>query len=204
MHSVRLVCFILGFWLAGGLFMAWVATENFRGVDRLLEQAAPVAHLQFQALDDPKAAGPGAARQLLRYQVSEQNRLYFECWEIAQLMLGGILFFFVLFATRENKFSLAAVLLMIVLVAVQRFVLTPQLTAIGRNLDFAGPASSTLATSQFWSYHNAYSAMEIFKWLLTVGLAVRLIAGRRHRRSSTDLGQQLDMIHKADHRHIDR
>src|SRR5215472_7728194 len=101
MHSERLICFLLGIWLAGGLFMAWVATENFRGAERLLHEGSLSARIDFKMLDDPHTGGPGAARLLLRYQASEQNRFYFESWEEAQIVLGTVLFFIVLFRVRE-------------------------------------------------------------------------------------------------------
>ena len=51
--------------------MAMVATQNFRSVDRLLAKpAAPAAQ-------DISKLGHAAARDLLRYQVSEQNRASF-------------------------------------------------------------------------------------------------------------------------------
>ena len=204
MHPVRPVCFVLGSWLAGGVFMAWVATQNFRGVDRLLDQPNPAAKLEFKALDGDRNFGSGAARMLLRYQVSEQNRFYFESWEIVQMTLGSLLFLFLLFGTREDKYLLAGVLVMVVLVAVERLVLTPDLTALGRNLDFVPLADPSPERGRFWLLHNAYSSVELVKWAIGLLLAGRLVAGHRHRRSRGDVRQQLDVIDKANHRHIDR
>jgi long-subunit acyl-CoA synthetase (AMP-forming) len=65
--------------------------------------------------------GPASARLLLRYQASEMNRLGFASWEVAQLILGLVFFFFLLFGTREKKGVLAAALVPLVLVAVQRW-----------------------------------------------------------------------------------
>src|SRR4051794_6835029 len=73
MKIQRLTCVLLGAWIAGSLFMIMVATQNFRSVDRLL--AAPGrggAQVEKMGRDD--------ARTFLRYQVSEQNRWYFETW----------------------------------------------------------------------------------------------------------------------------
>lgn len=203
MHSVRLVCFAFGLWLAGGVFMAWVATQNFRGVDRLLDQPNPIAKLDFKTLDTDKNLGPGTARLLLRYHVSEQNRFYFESWELAQIVLGTLLFFFLLFGTREDKYSLAGVLFLLVLVAVQRFALTPEITALGRTLDFVPQSADAGERSRFWMLHNAYSALELLKWIATVILVGRLVLGHRHRRSGRDVRQQLDEINKANYRHVD-
>src|SRR5271166_1925761 len=100
MHSARLVCLLLGFWLAGGFFMAAIATGGFHGVDRLLAEPNRTARLEFQSLE--QNYGKGAARMLLRYQVSEQNRSYFEAWEMVQIAMGSLLFLFLLFGTRKD------------------------------------------------------------------------------------------------------
>src|SRR5438132_8052076 len=130
MHYRRIASFLLGLWLGGGLLMAWVATENFRSVDRLLAAPSPAAAIQIQAL------GREGARSLLRYQVSEQNRWYFEIWESSQLILGAGFFSFLLFGSSEGKFSLLLLLLMFLIVAIQRLFMTPELTSLGRSFDF--------------------------------------------------------------------
>lgn len=60
MHSRRLSCFLLGLWLGGSLFMAWLDTGSLRSVDRLLEQPHPAVALQIETL------GRDNARPLLR------------------------------------------------------------------------------------------------------------------------------------------
>src|SRR5581483_609518 len=129
MHARRLACFFLGLWLVGGLFMAWVATENFREVDRLLSKADPVATLKFKEL------GP-QARYIMRYQASEMNRWLFHAWENAQVFLGVAFFLMMLFGSKENTIVLLGVLLIWLLALAQRFLLTPELTALGRMIDF--------------------------------------------------------------------
>src|SRR5712671_7889920 len=81
MKIQHLTCALLGAWIAGSLFMIMVATQNFRSVDRLLaEPGRASAQVERMGRDD--------ARTFLRYQVSEQNRWYFETWEKIQLALG--------------------------------------------------------------------------------------------------------------------
>src|SRR6266581_5531560 len=74
-------CWLLGAWIAGSLFMILVATQNFRSVELLLASPAGAA-AQIDRM------GHDEARAFLRYQVSEQNRWYFETWEKIQLALG--------------------------------------------------------------------------------------------------------------------
>jgi hypothetical protein len=163
-------------------------------VDRLLARPHPVASAQFKAL------GRADARLLLRYQVSEQNRWYFGTWEVAQIIMGVLFFFFVLFATREKKFALALVLLMIAGVLIQRFMLTPEMTSLGRLLDFVPPGAPSSDRTEFWVMHSGYWGVELVKWVLGLALAVRLILHRRGR--SGDARQQFNLVDKANHGHV--
>src|SRR5579862_7167469 len=120
-HFRRLACFILGAWLAGGVFMDTVATQNFRSVDRLLVQPAAQAGEQFDKL------GRDVARTLLRHQVSEQNRWYFEMWGLAEIGLGAALLMVLLFGSSETNLMLVVPVLMLLIAVAQRFALTPQM-----------------------------------------------------------------------------
>jgi hypothetical protein len=198
MHSRRLATFLLGIWFAGGALLQWVSTENYLAVDRLLERPNPVATLQFKAL------GPAATRQLLRYQVAEQNRFYYENWETLQMLLATFFFFFLLFFTREDKFSLLMALLMLMAVLVQRFFLTPEITSFGRVLDFVPADVYVQGRRKLPIIQSAYSAVELTKLGLGIVLGIWLIAGRRRRRSGSDVRQELDLINKTNYRHVDR
>src|SRR5438552_3260887 len=128
MHARRLACFMLGLWLAGGLFMAYVATQNFRGVDRLLSGEHPAAVARFAPLG-------AQARMSLRYQAAEMNRWLFYRWEVTQVVFGTMFLFLLVFGSRENPLVLAGALAMLLLVAVQRFFITPEIVALGRLID---------------------------------------------------------------------
>jgi hypothetical protein len=194
MNSRRFACFLLGIWMGGTLLIAWVAAESLSSVDRLIARPHPVATLQFKAL------GRADARLLLRYQVSEQNRRNLETWEAAQIVLGSLFFFFVLFATRENKFALSLILSMIAGVVVQRLLLTPAVISLGRLIDFVPPDAPSGDRTQFWVMHSWYWGVELVKWVLGLALAARLISHRRGR--SADARQKIDLVDKANHRHV--
>ena len=200
MRSRRFACMLLGLWLGGGFFMSWIAAGNFRSVDRLLAKPDPVAAMQFRLLNSTGGIKANA-RMLLRYQVSEQNRAYFEQWEIVQIILGLCFFFFLLFGTRENKFLVAVTLVPLVITAIQRFGLTPEITGLGRVLDFVPAAMDTPDRSRFWVLHNAYVVSEVCKWAVEIGLGVWLVMTGRRR---SDVRNELDMIDKANYRHINR
>ena len=175
--------------------MAWVTAESFSSVDRLLARPHAVATLQFKAL------GRADARLLLRYQVAEQNRWNFETWEAAQIVMGALFFFYVLFATKENKFALFLILSMIAGVVVQRSMLTPAMISLGRLIDFAAPDALSGERTQFWVLDSWYWGVELVKWVLGLALCTRLIA-QRNRRRSGDARQQFDVVDKANHRHV--
>jgi len=178
MHSLRFACLLLGIWLTGGIFMAWVATENFRSADGLLSASDPAAMLRLRAL------GPGEGRALVRHQVAGQNRDLFETWEYAQLFLGIFLFLLLLLATNEGKLSLGLALLMLVVVLPQRFWLTPAMDSLGRPLDFALDGGPPGAHTHFLALHSSYLGMELVKWAAGIVLASMLIF-RKTRRSGS-------------------
>jgi hypothetical protein len=196
MHARRFACFFLGLWLAGGLFMAYVATQNFRGVDRLLSGDNPAAGLRLKPL------GP-QARMILRYQASEMNRWLFGAWETTQLVCGAVFFVIMLFGSRENKFVLAGILLGLGLVLLQHLVLTPELIALGRLIDFVPPNAPSPDRRQFWVLHNAYSGIEVGKWLVALVLAGKMVFFSGDRTGhSRHTRRELDGIDKADYRRV--
>jgi hypothetical protein len=186
----------LGVWLAGGLFLSWVATENLLGVDRLLAAPNPRAALDIRTL------GPGEARLLLRHEASEQNRRLFANWETVQIVLGCGFLFFLLFGTHESKASLLLVLLMVLLVLLQRFLLTPELTGLDRMLDYV-PDGSSGEHYKLRAVQYAYTVVELCKLGLGLALTVRLVV-RHHGHSSGDTREEFDLVDKADYRHVNR
>lgn len=196
MQYRRIATLLLGLWLGGGFLVAWVAIDTFRSVDRLLAAPAPVAAIQIKSL------GPDGARALLRYQAAEQNRALFEVWESLQLVLGVGFFSFLLFGSSEGKFSLLLLLLMLLIVCAQRLLMTPELSTLGRGLDFIPNDVPSLERNRFWMLHSMYSGSEILKWGLGLALGARLIFNRERR--SMDPRHEFDVVDKPNHRHINR
>ena len=183
-HFRRFACFLLGAWLAGGLFMDMVATQNFRSVDRLLAKPAPGAAQQLEKL------GPGAARVLLRHQISEQNRWYFETWGLAETMIGAALLLVLLFGSTEKSFSLLLALLMLLIAIVQRFALTPQIVILGRIIDWIPIDQPSPERSRFWVLHNAFVGLELLNWALGFVLTAKLLFRSRRR----SVGQDAELL----------
>ena len=124
---------LLGAWLGGCVFMDMVATQNFRSVDRLLASPPASVAQRVQAI-----GGHDAARAFLRYQASELNRQYFTGWENTQIALGVLLTLTLWMSGHRDRVTLWLPSLMLAITLLMHFVLTPQITRLGRAMDFAG------------------------------------------------------------------
>jgi hypothetical protein len=174
MHLTRIAALLLGAWLGGCVFMDVVATQNFRSVDRML--AAPAAQMRerIQAL-----GGHDAARALLRYQASEQNRQYFSTWESVQVGLGLLLILVLIVAGRRDRVTLWLAALMLGVVLLMHFLLTPTITRLGRAMDFAPVGRPSGESTRFWIFHGVYSAVELIKLGWGIALGVWLVLLRK-------------------------
>jgi hypothetical protein len=193
MHSRRFACFLLGVWLGSALLAAWVAAMNAGSPKRVLaEPNSPAAALELKELG-------GAAERAFRYQAAEQNRGLLDNWGATQVALGTALLLFLLFATVEKKTTLALALVMLVFTGLQRFLLAPEMNALGRILDFAPPGLHAAERSKLAGANSAYYIMEAIKWAAGAALAVKLLLRRR---GSGNVRQQVQAVDKPDHRHV--
>jgi hypothetical protein len=192
MHYRRIVCFLLGVWLGGGILMTWYGARSFALVEDIMNQSNPgfVVHT--------KPLGPAVTRLVLRYEVAEQNRWLTRSWEMMQILLGCLFFGYLLFGTQEGKFSLSLMLIMLALTLVQHFLLSPELGLLGRALDYVPRDLASQERAKFWLIHNCYLAIEAIK----LGLGIILGAIVMSRRGSVDPLNQFNMIDKANHRHV--
>jgi hypothetical protein len=192
MHYRRIVCFLLGVWLGGGILMAWYGARSFGTVETIMNQSNPAFVVQTKPL------GPAATRMVLRYVVAEQNRWLFRNWEYMQIAFASLFFCYLLFGTMEGKFSLAVMLAMLALTVLQRLLISPDLGITGRTLDFAPSDLAAQEQARFWLMHNAYLAVEALKIGLGLILGIIVMSSRR----SGDPLNQFNMIDKANHRHV--
>src|SRR6185436_16414171 len=108
-----------------------------------------------------KPLGPEVTRQVLRYQVADQNRYLFQNWEYFQLALGALFFAYLLFGTLEGKFSLALALGMFVLTAVQRFGISNELGNLGKSLAYIPAEAIQAERAKFWLMHSFYVGIDL-------------------------------------------
>jgi hypothetical protein len=139
---------------------------------------------------------------LLRWEAGEQNRRLFEMWETGQIALGMAVLFVLLFGSTEGKYALALSLLLLVIVILQRFLLTPIMISLGRLIDFVPLTTRSPERIKFEVLHWGYTGLEITKGLMCCLLAAKLLI-RTRRKSGQPLGD-IDVIDKTYHRHVNR
>ena len=147
---------VMGAWLMGTLCTSIVATENFYTIDRLMaDRVNPAFASAVDRLGSPQA------RDLLRYLSSELNRLYFQIWNVTQVVLGAFALWLIArpLARRGVMVMLAIVLLMLVY-------LTPAIVSLGRSLDFVPRDPAPPGMQRFWILHAAYTSLEMIKLLI--------------------------------------
>jgi len=155
--------------------MDTVVIQNFQSVDRLLAKpAAPAAQLLGKI-------GSPAARMLLRHQVSEQNRWFFEAWGWTAIALGTALLMVLLFGSTETKTTVIVALLMLLVAVVQRLALTPEMVALGRAIDWVPRDQPSAERSTFWLLHNAYVGLELLNLALGLFLGSKLLFRSRRK-----------------------
>jgi hypothetical protein len=196
MHARRLACFILGMWLAAGLTVAWLEREDFQTIQDVLSQPDPALAVRVRAL--------GAHETFLlmgRVQWEQRQRIT-ERWESIELVIGLGFFFFLLFGTHEGKPTLAMALLLVAMVGLERFLLTPEVLSLVRIVGFAPKHAASAEDLRAMVLGYTHQGFEIAKWIAQAALVAMLVV--RRTRHSSDTGDQLHMIDKPDHRHVNR
>lgn len=176
--------------------MAWIAADSFRSLQQAVLQANPVTHAELRKL------GP-TATTIFRRLTAEQNATWFETWETAQLVFGGLLFLYFLLGTRLRSFPLVAVLAMIAITVTERLIITPELVHMSRMSDISMIDPASGAARKFWLVHGGYIGLEVLKF--GIGLSIALRFGfSQGRRDSDDARQKVDRVDKANYGHVNR
>lgn len=203
MHSRRLITFLLGAWLGGMALVAMIAVLNLRTADHILDMPLGGAKVVLDKLGSD-------ARPLIRHEVAEINRTLFESWEWIQVTLGGLLLAVVIFSRRHSKdrvlLTLGIIGSMLVIVLVQRLLLTPEMIGTGRLIDFGKGPDIDRERRVFGSLHAMYGVAEVVKGLVGVfylGLLLRSKGRPSRSISSSRRSGNIDAIDEADYSHVD-
>ena len=157
----------MGVWLMGTICVSIVATQNFYTIDRLLADSPSSAFsAAVQQLGQPQA------RDLLRYLSSELNRLYFQMWNVAQLVLGLLVLWLIKRRGKPFGWIGDGVLLMLAIVVLMLVWLTPEIVSLGRSLDFVPRDPAPPGMQRFWILHAAYTSLEMIKILIGIVVTV--------------------------------
>ena len=163
---------ILGMWLGAAIFADLAVTRNFRTVDRFL-----VSPGSGTIAGEIEKIGPERLRPILRRNAGEENNTIFEDWESAELAIGAVLIGLLFTGGRPTPQLLWLVGLMMAIVTIQRFYLSPQVTDLGRQIADLSPKDPL--NTRFWTFHGIYSGAEIAKLLLGFTAAIYLSLRRR-------------------------
>ncbi len=172
MERTRLLAIvILSAWLAMTVCMWFAASGSFRTVARVLERSNP------QFADAAKSMSADQTRVVLRYLTSEINRTYFRAYGWAQLALGGLLLV-LLARTPRNTRDLAIVGAMLALAAVLTLYITPEIVALGREIDFVSRDPAPPEMARFRALHGAFTGLDGAKLLAGLVLLGRWVLAR--------------------------
>ena len=169
MNRRTALAIVLGGWAVGTLFMWAVATQNFATVDRILAEPPSAFRSITAALDS------GHAREILRYEASELNRFYFDRWGYAQVLLALL---GVALAWKGGRRLRAAILVAAVIAVGLQFYVVPETIRIGRSIDFQPREPETARQAEFWRLHNAYTGLDMLKFLIVAGCGIALLRER--------------------------
>jgi hypothetical protein len=166
----RCAMFAMGAWLSGMVMISVVAAENFYAVDGLLSGSTNAA---FSSLVE--RLGHQQARDLLRYLSSELNRLYFQLWNVTQLAVGLLVLWLIARNPGGAKVRWGVVGMLGVVVLMLLW-LTPEITSVGRSLDFVPRDPPPPDLRRFWILHAAYTVLAACN--LVVGVVVTVSIGQ--------------------------
>ena len=164
--------------------MMWLSSATLNSVGRLLiAQPQKMQQIIFTLTEPEK-------KSLFFYAANEVNRYFIYDWGIAQLVLGALILA-VLALARQEKWQIVLSATMLVCALASYFLLTPQLIALGRNLDFAPADQLAPERRQYASIYLFYTILDVVKILLGFALTCLILKRgqdekRRRRSSSSD------------------
>ncbi len=160
---------LLGIWLAGTLLEWFIATQNFRTVDRVLSQADQQLEEQSRPLSRDRL------RVLFRHLASELNRYYFAAWGWAQMVLAAALLALLARLRITDSVSWLLVGGMLALVVGLHFIVTPRLVELGRSIDFVPRDPAPPEMGRFGRLHAAFTGLDFVKLVLGMVMLVRWV-----------------------------
>ena len=193
-----MMAFVLGLWLAGMVMVVYVASLSLRTVDSVMANPPHEATKWIDVL------GKDKVRTLLLHGSSEVNRSLFEFWGNADLIICVFLLV-AMVMTKSSKVMIIFTAVLLLLGTASTFLLTPQMVAVGRQLDFRVVFPIPPEIVQFAALERMYFGVSLVRVLL-VGTMVAMLLNRssrspRVRRSRLD---EVDSVNYTDDSRINR
>jgi len=172
MKPAPFLYFILGIWLGGSVVLGSVVAYNFSGFEDLFERNPGLQERAGFAIEDVNAK----KASLLWVHSSELNRVFFEVWNRAQLVIGGLAVVLALWG-RVRPLPLILLIVAAALVAVTHWGLEPRIVELGRQLDFLPRDPPPSILEEFQRYHGMYFLAESVRFGLVSVAALLLVIG---------------------------
>ena len=197
MHTRRLLCCLLGMWLAANIFLSVATSVNSWMADSIL--AAPDPPLSNVV----KLWGYETVRQVMRHEAGEVSRFLYFAWGWVELALALVVIGMLL-SLRSGPAHLAAGGLALMMAIAMHFLLSPQIASLGRVLDFVLSNGMVAERSRLASMLGLYKFSQALVMLLSAGLLVTFLRRSRSRRLPVKSVHEVDSVNNADNAHVDR
>jgi hypothetical protein len=174
MKAPAALALVLGLWMAVILMSGIAGTRSLRTVDEIVTSGHPAATVGTVKLD----------RSVMRYHAAELNRDLFRWSEWIQLALALIGSGLLRRVPGKDggRFLPFAFTLCVLILLLQRFYITPQITELGRQMDFASmPLPPELASikARNGMLHGISVSAEFLKLLALLALSWSVVIDRR-------------------------
>jgi hypothetical protein len=196
MHIRRLICFMLGLFLAGNTLILLSGYTGHLSLERVLSRPAA------QVKQDSEKLGSDSLRSMLRHQMLETVRYNQEKWDYLQLLLLLAILLLVVFGTHEGRLVVGFTSLLLLIAGIDAFLLSGDLTAYGRLLDFEPADRMSPYVTRYRGVRLVNSYLEGLKMLMASLLSVYFFLDWKIWIGG--FGKKVKTVDDADHRHVNR
>lgn len=187
MISRRIATFLLGIWIGCCVLVDLLALQTGHSAKRFLD--GPDTNGIVQKI------GKDSLAPAMHHVALQQTRELLGNWELTQLGLAGAIAILLTLSDQKKQLAILMCGAMLVIVGAQTFLITPQWTDLGRQLDFAPSGSDPVAVNHMATLTQTYGALETLKLLLGGGLASYFFAmestvrRRKRHHASSEIGE---------------
>ena len=198
MHTRRLICSFLAFWLAWIIIVPFVLSTNLWIVDTTIGSGDAVIAKSMEPI------GYQDLRQLLRHTAGEANRVIYHTWGIAQICLALILIA-MLVAVKAEYTNFAAGGLALLISVGLHFILAREISGVGKLLDFKDSGDLPALEARLQSMQQIYWALQAVVGLIAAGLLGAFLRRTRSRRLGAPIKpvNQVNPVYDTDDAHVD-